>query len=514
MATVDTGSKFSGEYKQTNSTKQWTHTFSASDINGWVALNIPEYATINSATLSFNCQKGVTANKANIQILIGSTPIHSASKVVGSLDNKYYVNNLNIKDYVSTDVKNSGYISGDIKISFTSNDTLFGTTWYINDFTITYDYTPKMHHIVVNNNEGGEGHGTGTYTHSTQFTISATPYEGYKFKQWNDGNTDNPRTVIATDSVSYTPTFESLTHTITVSKSGDGDVTGSGTYNKNAQATLTATPSNGYKFVKWSDGNTSATRTITVTGDATYIATFEQITYYTVFDLNGGTLSYDNSPIARSYESTLTLGSYGFLGEEVTITYETMGGKYSMGEETMFRPLLGWEDLGSIKAPDGTVYTADTFDAPYYANKYPNLYAAYGYDKYALVSNYHTIGKDRGEQCINTEGNKERGLYTGGNQISHLTNIDGETVTLKCLWGNVESYLLAPTRDGYEFLGWSDGENTYQAGETVSLIKSTTFTAQWKPNNIFVGDTPAQGVYVGDKPAKAIYKGTTLIYEQ
>lgn len=41
------------------------------------------------------------------------------------------------------------------------------------------------------------------------------------------------------------------------------------------QVTLTATPNAGYKFVKWSDGNTSATRTITVTGKATYTAIFE-----------------------------------------------------------------------------------------------------------------------------------------------------------------------------------------------------------------------------------------------
>ena len=95
-----------------------------------------------------------------------------------------------------------------------------------------------------------------------------------------------------------------------------------------------------------------------------------------------------------------------------------------------------------------------------------------------------------------------------------MTNIDGHTVPLKCRWGEVTVTLGTPTKKGYEFLGWTDGENTYQAGETVSLIKSTTFTAQWKPNNIFVGNTPAQGVYVGDKPAKAIYKGTTLIYEK
>lgn len=50
------------------------------------------------------------------------------------------------------------------------------------------------------------------------------------------------------------------------------------------QAVITATPNTGYKFVKWSDGNTSATRTITVTSNATYTAVFERIAVYVTYD--------------------------------------------------------------------------------------------------------------------------------------------------------------------------------------------------------------------------------------
>lgn len=50
------------------------------------------------------------------------------------------------------------------------------------------------------------------------------------------------------------------------------------------QAIITATPNTGYKFVKWSDGNTSATRTITVTSNATYTAVFERIAVYVTYD--------------------------------------------------------------------------------------------------------------------------------------------------------------------------------------------------------------------------------------
>lgn len=53
-----------------------------------------------------------------------------------------------------------------------------------------------------------------------------------------------------------------------------GSVTGGGTYAGGTTATLTATPNMGYHFVQWQDGNTQNPRTITVTGDATYTATF------------------------------------------------------------------------------------------------------------------------------------------------------------------------------------------------------------------------------------------------
>lgn len=66
--------------------------------------------------------------------------------------------------------------------------------------------------------------------------------------------------------------------TITANSNNEawGTVTGGGTYAENVQATLTATAKSGYTFVKWQDGNTTNPRTITVTKNETYTATFEQ----------------------------------------------------------------------------------------------------------------------------------------------------------------------------------------------------------------------------------------------
>ncbi len=77
---------------------------------------------------------------------------------------------------------------------------------------------------------------------------------------------------------SDTVTFVTLpvTYTITVASNNDawGTVTGGGTYTEGDTVELVATPNEGYRFVSWQDGNSHATRTITVVGDATYTATF------------------------------------------------------------------------------------------------------------------------------------------------------------------------------------------------------------------------------------------------
>ena len=149
-------------------------------------------------------------------------------------------------------------------------------------YTATFEAIPPTQYtitVVSNNNAWGTVSGGGTYNEGATATLTATPTNGYQFVGWNDGNTDNPRTVTVTGPATYIATFEAMPvqYTITVLSNNDtwGTVSGGGTYNEGATATLTATPANGYHFVSWNDGNTDNPRTITVTASTTYIATFE-----------------------------------------------------------------------------------------------------------------------------------------------------------------------------------------------------------------------------------------------
>lgn len=85
--------------------------------------------------------------------------------------------------------------------------------------------------------------------------------EGYPILKWQEG-------------IRYT-----ITATCDATR---GTVKGGGKYGQNNTVTLTATPLDGCTFVGWSDGNTDNPRTITVTGDAAYIAQFTK-SQYTIY---------------------------------------------------------------------------------------------------------------------------------------------------------------------------------------------------------------------------------------
>ncbi len=136
------------------------------------------------------------------------------------------------------------------------------------------------------NNAQGTVVGSGSYENGKTATLVAVPSAGYKFVQWNDGNTDNPRTITVTGNATFIATFAENTntdpqssYTITAISANNeqGTVVGGGSFAANATTVLAVVPATGYKFVSWNDGDTENPRTITVTGDAFYVATFERI---------------------------------------------------------------------------------------------------------------------------------------------------------------------------------------------------------------------------------------------
>ena len=104
-------------------------------------------------------------------------------------------------DNDSSNVDNTG--TGNVKIEL-KNDA---------HVTIKLSFNLKIsvklaYDITVTPGKNGTVTGGGTYNHGTTATIEATPNAGYEFVEWNDGNTDNPRTITnITSNQSYTATF-------------------------------------------------------------------------------------------------------------------------------------------------------------------------------------------------------------------------------------------------------------------------------------------------------------------
>ncbi|MBQ7530694.1 MAG: InlB B-repeat-containing protein, partial [Paludibacteraceae bacterium] len=145
-------------------------------------------------------------------------------------------------------------------------------------------------------------------------TITAkTKDNGMRFVSWGDGSSQNPIDITLNSDQSYYAKFEKIPqYTVTVMTNDPeaGSVTGGGTYPEGTEVTLTAVPNSGNTFLMWTDGVTEASRTITVTSNATYIAVIGTPATYEIKvrsnDESLGTVSGGQAKLQKGETVTLT----------------------------------------------------------------------------------------------------------------------------------------------------------------------------------------------------------------
>ena len=472
--------------------------------------SIPAYTKLDKVEVGLRWKTSVGSSKGDGYLYIGDNQIGGEWNTGKTYRDDW---SGNVVGYFQSGTANVGIPSSEIRARFEAS---WGRTSY---YTFKIRWYP-IWTVTVNGGSGGGEHKMGS-----TITITAdNPPAGHKFVKWNDdANAPATRTVTVTGNATYTAIFEKLKYTLTVTAGANGSVTGGGTYEYGSTATLTATPNVGYKFVKWNDdANAPATRTVTVTGNATYTATFEPITYHIYYKDVDGTI-YGPWSVTYDLDHVIALGNIMADPPNFDIIIERglYGDRWS---EVADKVLLGWKDIDT-----GVVYGV-----------------------------YDTASKLRSE--------------------------DGATVTFTPIWSSYGEITLKPESfDGYEFLGWSDGSNFYQPDETVRVTSDTTFTGQWKAiiytitciaspenggsingggdheydsivtltatpnsgyefvrwtdgvttatrtvtvtgaatytavfrlNKIYIGTSRAKAIYIGTTPVKAIYVGTTKVYEQ
>lgn len=118
-----------------------------------------------------------------------------------------------------------------------------------------------------------------------------------------------------------------------------GTFEGAGYYNDGDQAQLKAIPAEGYRFVKWNDDETEAERSVSVSSDASFVATFKKID-----GSDSGSGSNDGSSGTGSGGSTTkyTLTVTSADSAQGTVSG---GGTYAAGTQTTITasPAIGYK---------------------------------------------------------------------------------------------------------------------------------------------------------------------------
>lgn len=266
--------------------------------------------------------------------------------------------------------------------------------------------------------------------------------------------------------------------------------------------------------------------------------------YTILYDGNGA--KGGNMPgQSASYDAWISLTGNGYE-KSYSVTYDGRGGKAEKSADQAQCLFLGWQDHNDYTC-QGTDYHWYTMDAPYYANRYHDIYQAFGYDKSSIVTHYveHTVngcedrqgsalfhageymsvggedlsrafGPDAGayvshwnstgylekrKGCLEPD-NATSDVYPDGAAVRNLTDYVNGIVTLTAKWSSGKVTLPSAERKDHELLGWSCSADAaspdYLPGEAVSVDGDTTFYAVWQEvkhhfNVAYIGNGQTQG---------------------
>ena len=187
--------------------------------------------------------------------------------------------------------------------------------------------------LESNNEQWGEVTGSGLY--AQEATISATPYEGYTFKRWSDGNTDNPRTIQVSSDITLTAEFDLDTRYLVTFVDWDGTVLSSVSVDSGEAAIAPADPTReGYTFIGWDKDFSNVTDNITVT--AQYQINRYRVRFFDYDDtlLHTDSVEYQSAAVAPADPYHVGYTFVGWDKEFNSITADLdIYAQYEMGEE-------------------------------------------------------------------------------------------------------------------------------------------------------------------------------------
>ena len=133
--------------------------------------------------------------------------------------------------------------------------------------------------VAANNKNYGSVGGSGAVVEDSVVTITATPADDYRFVRWSNGSANATETITVTSDTTLEAEFAKIKYydvTVKADNSAHGTVAGGGNFAEGSEVTISAKPEADYKFVRWSNGQTNDTITITVNSNISLVAEFAE----------------------------------------------------------------------------------------------------------------------------------------------------------------------------------------------------------------------------------------------
>mgnify|MGYP002532284922 CR=1 FL=1 len=318
--------------------------------------------------------------------------------------------------------------------------------------------TPSTYTVTVSNDGNGTGAATpSTAATGTEIALTATPNEGYHFKEWQvisggvtivDDKFTMPDTNVAIKAI-FEEDAPPVPTEFTITVKTDGNGTASASPDKAVAGTeirLTATPNTGYHFKEWqviSGGVTIKDNKFTMPNDNVEVkAIFEKdappapTEFIVTFDGNGGTPS---------------VGSMTTTNQKLTsLPSASRSGSYSFD---------GWytEKSGGTKITTATVFSAKTTVYAHWT------YTGGGGGGYNPPVTYYTLRFETG----------------GGSDVPSVREAYNTYIDLT---------KYVPTWRGHIFIGWYSERSLMNKVSGVYLTKDMTVYASWR-----VDENPGTG---------------------
>jgi len=351
---------------------------------------------------------------------------------------------------------------------------------------------------------------TGIASGATVTLPTAPTKTGYTFASWNTvavgGGTTFDASTHVTANVTVYAQWTIDTFTLAYTAGANGTITGTSPQTVNYGtdgAQVTATPSTGYHFVKWSDDVATAARTdIHVTANISVTATFAIDTF---------TLAYTAGANGTISGTSPQIVDYGADGTEVTATPNTGYHFVKWSDDSTANPRTDTNVTGDITVSasfaansgtitvaagtGGSITSATSFDQAYGVagttiTASPS--AGYHFDTWTATTNPSYVTIATATDVSTTVTATSSMPATGGaatitatfaaNSITvTIASAGNGTVTptspVTQVYGAGGTAITATPSAGYHFAGWSGTVNDTYVAIANTALASTTFTA-------------------------------------